>query len=137
MEDSEQVAVEWVVPASASALSRTELERLGAELRPADRPFTPVPEEEEAYAEAAFEPLVVIACVMGLTFLARRILSLVKDVRQDGIIVDARTQPVRVAPHPSLDRGQILVITENGSQFLERSGDAGDLAALLAAVGGR
>lgn len=134
MNQTDVIAVEWVVPASASYATRADLRQSGAELQPDDRSFTPPAGQEADYSEASFEPLVVIAGLMGLVFLARRVMSLIRDARQDGLIVDARTQPIQVRPHPSLDRGQLLVLTTNGSQFFERSKNVSDLSALLASV---
>ena len=129
--NTELVSVEWVVPASSASANRADLEELGAMVQPDETAFTPPEGEEAEYSEAAFEPLIIIAALMGLSILARRVISLVKDARQDGLIIDARRQPIQVRPHPALDRGQILVITTTGSQFFERSTDASDLNAFL------
>lgn len=133
MHNNGEVRFEWVVPDSASVATRGDLAGAGAALEGVDRPFAPPPEQEMDYAEAAFEPLIVIVGLIGLVHLAKQVLSFVKDTRHGGLIVDVRTESVQIRPHPSLDRGEILVLSPDGTQLFRR--DAGpDLATLISAL---
>jgi len=46
-----------------------------------ERPFTPPPEELDRFADAQFEPLMVIAVGIGVTALLNQILNLVDRLR--------------------------------------------------------
>lgn len=127
------VRFNWATRESTAATTRAELAQAGAELQSGNQPFTPPTGEEGDYSGPAFEPLTVIAGVMGLSYLARQVLTFVKDVRHDGLIVDARTDPIDVRPNPALDRGQLLVITDTEAKLFEQD-RLPDLSALIAAV---
>jgi len=129
----EAVRFEWAADVSAAPTTRGDLERAGADLDPQDKAFRPPAGQELDYGEASFEALTVIAGTMGLVYLAQHLLTFVKDLRSDGIIVDARTHPIGIRPHRALNRGDMLVVTDAGSELCQR-GKGPDLAALISAV---
>lgn len=134
MDDEQGVDFEWVVPASLVPGERRSLEEAAARLEPGERGFAPPTDQSADYAEAAFEPLMVIAGSIALVTLVRRVVTLVRDLRSHGLIIDARHDRLQIRPHPSLDRGQLLVLTPSGSQFFERGADASELEAVLSAL---
>lgn len=134
MSEDYPIDFEWAVPASSTPNERRSLEEAGASLELGEREFSPPPEQSADYAEAAFEPLMIIVGSIALVTLVRRVMTLVRDLHNDGLIIDARHDPLQIRPHPSLDRGQLLVLTPTGSQFYERGSDVPELEVLLGMV---
>ena len=121
------------------AISRNEgeLSEAGATLDAADRPFKPPRKEAAAYAEAAFEPLTIIAGAMGLVLLAERIADFIRDERNNGLIVDGRSrrEELDVRPHPKLKGTKALVVTDAGAEVVDTSSRV-DLVAAITALRG-
>ena len=130
---NDQVSFNWAVGASQREFLATDLTSQGAALADEPRRFEPPAKDKAAYAQAAFEPLTVIAGAMGLMMLIERVAAFVKDLRHDGLIVDVRHDPIDIRPHPSLDRGQVLVVTDDGVEHFDASRHA-DLVAPLTAL---
>lgn len=122
----------WAVSSSQWEPLFAELSADGADLQAHPRPFEPPPQEKPAYAQAAFEPLTVIAGAMGLMLLIERVAAFVKDLRHDGLIIDVRRDPIDIRPHPSLDRGVVLVVTDHGVEHFVASSHP-DLVAPISA----
>ena len=59
--------------------------------------------------------------------------ALVKDAKQDGIIVDARAEQLQIRPHPALDRGVTVVVTATGVEEFD-SRRHSDLAETIRAL---
>lgn len=116
-----QMGFTWAVGSSLRGPLFAELSATGADLHAEPRPFEAPENEKAAYAQAAFEPLTVIAGAMGLMILVERVAAFVSDLRHDGLIIDVRRDPIDVRPHPSLDRGVVLVVTDHGVEHFKAS----------------
>lgn len=77
-------------------------------------------------AEAAFPPseqrdfaiIPIIVGAIALFGLAKAIKGFIDDMRV-GMVIDARSEPVKVTKDPSLGRGTVLLISKDGSVSLE------------------
>ena len=123
----DNVNVSWVIDEIAAKVVRSEIEEAGGTIESEPIPFTPPPEEVEDYHDAQFAPLVVIASVVAVGFLLKRISDVWLDhKRPGGLIVDARSNKLVVRPAPHIPRESLLVIDSTGSKVYtpDRKDDA-------------
>lgn len=114
MNGGEELTLEFVVAESEAAGFGSDASAAGGSVI-ATEPFEPPADEADAYGDQQFEPLTVIAVCAGTAFLIGRISDAWLDhKRPGGQIVDLRTRPAQVRPAPHLDRGELLVIEEDG-----------------------
>lgn len=95
------------------------------------------PSEDDPFPpeDSSFDPLIIIACVVSAPFLARQVNSLWRDVKEPGgEVLDARSGKLRRYRLPSLDRGTLVILTDEGRAVyrLDQSEEA--MAALKAAL---
>lgn len=64
-----------------------------------------------------FEPLTTIATVLAVTGLVRALISLYRDARYTGIVIDATGDPVEIREMPGWSRREVLVINAEGAKF--------------------
>lgn len=126
---SDRIRVEWFLD---EAGSKGELRELAQRLREAD---------PEAQVDVV-EPLGIlpvlgwVAAAIGLVHFAREITELVCRIREDGVIIDARQDPVKVREDPTLPGGTVIVIAKDGeSKQHNVCEQPTDLAALMKAAG--
>ena len=116
MNEHEQIAFEWKLPANIGAAA--EADHLSAVLKldpEADVVLLPSPRGVVPLDEGA-----ILMGVMALTGLARRILDLVCVARHPGIIIDARIKDrVEIHEQKSLPGGTVITIAADGSQTRE------------------
>jgi hypothetical protein len=125
----------WALPANEALDEQALFINAGVSLGvPED--YSPPSDQKDLYSHAYFEPLMVLAGIVAIDYLWQRIEDRIKDGRYTGILIDARTSPVEITPVLSLDRGVVLVRTENGIQMLNSRQTALDAikAAFIAAL---
>ena len=88
----------------------------------------------EVRERLGFEPITTIAAVVGAVALCRALGSLLRDHRYRGVIIDVTKDPVEIREMTAWDRGQVLVISEDGPHFHSFTNED-ELGALLNAVG--
>jgi hypothetical protein len=77
--------------------------------------FQPPLDEIDDYAEARFKPLILIAARLSATMLIKLISEMLLDHQHPGgQIIDARNRPPLCRPAPFLERGMLVLITNNG-----------------------
>lgn len=66
-----------------------------------------------------FEPISTIATALALSSLISALIKLYRDARYKGVLINTTTDPIEIREMPSWSRKQVLVITENGAQFIK------------------
>jgi hypothetical protein len=86
------------------------------------RSYTPRPEELDDYADGQFEPLMVVAVAVSLGYLIRTISNVWLDhTHPGGTIVDTRDGCFETKFAPHIERGKLVVISDDGVQEFESS----------------
>ena len=133
MSDEDELTVELVVAERDVASVERDAAAGGGRVVE-ERPFEPDANEADLYGDRQFEPLTIIAVAASLTFVIDRISSVWLDhSRPGGQIVDLRTVPAQIRPAPYLDRGELLVIREDGRES-HRAKNRNQSAAILRAI---
>ncbi len=109
----------------------SELADVGAQLRPSRLPFTPPQEEVRDFANAAFEPLLVVAGAIAIGSLLDRIVAAVHNLRHGGAVVDIRGDKLHIHTNPVLPPGMVVGVTDEGIQVIEKA-ERAPLARLIA-----
>jgi hypothetical protein len=85
--------------------------------------------------DSSFDPLIVIACVMAAPSVARQLQSLLRDVKEpEGMLIDLRGGKVRRCRLPSLDRGTLVIVTEEREAVYRPAENDAAVAALKAVL---
>lgn len=108
------------MPANQVEIVRSNLTYEGRELPQTDGRGVPV--------------LVVFVGLALLAYLAKAILALQRQIAYGGVVVDTRTDPVRITHDKALDAGVILIVGKDGTQAIERK-EISDPAQLIEALG--
>jgi len=124
---TDRVRVSWVVAETAVPAAISEIEESDGAVKSEPVPFVPPPDEVEDYHDAQFDPLLVIASVVAVGFLLKRISDIWLDhKRPGGLIVDARGNELVIRPAPQIPRDSLLVLTTTESKMYtpDRKDDA-------------
>lgn len=95
------------------------------------------PSESDSFPpeDSSFDPLIVIACVVSAPFLVRQVNSLWRDVKEPGgEVLDARNGKLRRYRLPSLDRGTLVILTDEGKAVYRLDQGEEAMAALKTAL---
>jgi hypothetical protein len=131
-----QIPLEWVLPESERTPALRELEAAGATVVDSDNEYRRVPGDPLLPEGSSFEPLVVIACAVPTVYLIRQVAELWRDIRdRGGEIIDARSGTVRRRRVPSLDRGTLILLTDDGSTVYRPHEEAAAMEALRGVLG--
>lgn len=118
--DDQRVAFEWWVPAAEVGIVRNNLRYEGKEARQTDSRGVPV--------------LVIFVGLTLLPYLANAVLALQRQIAYGGVVVDTRSEPVKITHDKALDAGVILIIGKAGTKIVERD-EITDPAKLVEALG--
>lgn len=113
------VAFEWWVPAAQVDIVRKNLEYQGQETPQTDGRGVPV--------------LVVFGGLALIAYLARAILALQRQIAYGGVVVDTRSEVVKITHDKALDAGVILIVSKDGTKIVERD-EIMDPAKLIEAI---
>lgn len=118
--DGERVAFEWRVPAAEVGIVRNNLRYEGKETPQTDSRGVPV--------------LIIFVGLTLLPYLANAVLALQRQITYGGVVVDTRSEPVKITHDKALDAGVILIIGKDGTKVVERD-EITDPAKLVEALG--
>jgi hypothetical protein len=118
--NDQRVAFEWWVPAAEVAIVRNNLRYEGKETPQTDSRGVPV--------------LVIFVGLTLLPYLANAVLALQRQITYGGVVVDTRSEPVKITHDKALDAGVILIIGKDGTKVVERD-EITDPAKLVEALG--
>lgn len=80
-----------------------------------ERPFIPKAEELDRFADAQFEPLMVITVGIGVTVLVQQVLNLVDRLRgEEVLVVDTTQRPIQVRRVPKGKASEIAFVHKGG-----------------------
>lgn len=114
------VAFEWRVPAAQADIVRKNLQYQGEETPQADSRGVPV--------------LVIFVGLVLLPYLANAVLALQRQIAYGGVVVDARSEVVKITHDKALDNGVIVILGKDGTKIVERN-EITDPAKLIEAIG--
>lgn len=128
--EENRVRFEWIVPESSRDEALREIEAAGGTVEVSGDSYAPSPEDPLSPAGSSFEPLVIVTCAVSGVYVLREIAKLWRDVRDTGgEIIDARGGRLRRRRVPSLDRGTLILLTDEGkSVYLPHEGTKAMLA---------
>jgi hypothetical protein len=109
MPEKDQVRFQWVVGNSDLDAYRAELLSLGAELEEV-QPFEYSSDENKEHKALAIEPMFILAGVLSFGFLVELTMRVVRNLKYNGIIIDARGEELIIREHPALDQGSVVVV---------------------------
>jgi hypothetical protein len=111
-----QIAFEWIVPESRRFEALRAVEEGGGSLQHSDEPYRPTPADPFDTLESSFEPLIIIASLMGLAGVVKQFTSLWRDLEsKGGWIVDVRHGKIRLRELPDVDRGTCIIVSDEGT----------------------
>jgi hypothetical protein len=99
----------WMTPQSDQEVLRSQLKSYRAELESGSKIYKPADPGEIESSE--FSPLVIIAGVISVAYLSEFIVNLNQDARHHGLIITERNGTLDIKENPSLNRGEILLLT--------------------------
>lgn len=114
MAADDNVELQLIVPESERTAALKDIESGGGTIRISDERFRSGDELETS--ELAFEPLIIIVCLVSTAHVVRLAQRLWQDTRHaGGQIIDIRKGQCRLRKVEGLDRGTIILVTESGS----------------------
>ncbi len=115
------VSVEFVTEESVVPDYLSEIEQGGWQLEGQAEPYDIPADLLDDYGDAQFEPLMVIAAAVSIGFLLKRISDMWMDhTRLGGQVVDVRGEKIICRWAPYLDRGKLVLVTEEGARVFEK-----------------
>jgi len=110
-----KVDFELIVEEGDLAEATEEIERMGGEIRSPATPYEPDPDELDDLGDSQFDPLMLIPATLALGYLVKTISGVWLDhAKGGGQLVDARSSPVKLKRLPYVDRGKLVVVTDDG-----------------------
>jgi len=118
------VAFEWIVPESQSDAQVVAIEVAGGTVEDSNATFKPSADEAPDYAAAGFEPFTMIVAVASVTFVVQAVTKMWRDRNvKGGVVVDARSDKLRVRVVPTLPNGRLVVVEESGTKVVDHENE--------------
>jgi hypothetical protein len=126
------IEFQWIVPEGDRFEIIRLIEASGGSIQMSGEEYIPPPDDPLNAADSSFEPTIVIVTFMAGPQALLTLQRLWLNMRnRGGMIIDARGKDVRVRSLPSLDRGTIVLVTNEGSE-VHRPGTAEAVAEIAA-----
>jgi hypothetical protein len=132
---AEKIELHLVVPESGRAAAVDDIEQAGGQVEVSDAPFKG---DDIQKNEPAFEPLLIIISVVSIAYVVRLAQRMWRDTKDaGGQIIDVRDGKCMLRTVDSLDRGTIILVTDQGTT-VHRPQESDDVKQLLTAsnIGG-
>ena len=114
---ADMIDFELVVGEGELAEELDAIKSAGGAVREPASQYEPETDEIDDLADSQFEPLMLIAASLAAGYLVKTVSSVWLDhKRPGGQVVDARGTPVRIKRVPYVERGKLVIITENDTQ---------------------
>ncbi|MFE6096419.1 tetratricopeptide repeat protein [Streptomyces massasporeus] len=128
------VEIDWVVPEGKRMQVIREIEENEGTVQLSGDPYVPEVEDPLNVSDSSFEPLIIIVCVIAFPYFIRQLHRAWRDIReQGGQIIDTRNGRIRIRSVDSLDRGTVVLVTDDGSQ-VHRAENEESLTQLISAL---
>lgn len=133
--EEKTIIFEWVVPESKRANTLREIEAAGGLVEISGDPYVSSEEDPLTPRGSSFEPLVVIVAAVTGAYVLGEISKLWRDLTEKGgEIIDARKGKLRRRKVPSLDRGTLILLTDDGQSVYRPHEEKSAMKALLAII---
>jgi hypothetical protein len=93
--------------------------------------FDPSLEEAGMFPDPGMEPIMILACALSFSHLARLAFELWEKHRYKGLVIDARQESPKFYELQALERGHVLVIGSDGTTQDLRPANKSELGQLL------
>lgn len=134
--NSKLIEFDWVVEESQVPQEIDGIIAAGGTTKHSGVPYKPKPDELDDYADASFEPMILISVTVATTYLLTQILRLWRDLKyQGGQIVDTRKDKLHIRRVSSLDRGTLVIISDSGTSVFRPEQESEGLALLEKILG--
>jgi hypothetical protein len=131
-----EIEFDWIVEESKIDEEANTLKKNNIKVTKARIPYEPQPDEVDDYADASFEPMLMITGVATAVFLIQQIIRMWKDrSKSGGVVIDARKNKLRVRKVPSLNTGELVVISTSGTSVHKSNDENGGLTELKKVLG--
>jgi hypothetical protein len=118
--DEQLVEFEWVVPESERDQQARDLEAAGGTVQDSNIAYQPLPDELEDYADAAFEPMIMIIGAVAAAYIVRQISRIWRDRNvQGGVVVDGRGGGLRIRRVPAFPAGRVVILHNGRTSVLD------------------
>ncbi len=129
------IQFEWVLPEGESPGARKDLQEEGLDVE-APEDWEPDEEALDYLADAAFEPMVILAISLSATALIKVISDVVSKHRYPGgELFDLRGGALKQRPVPSMSTGTLILVTDDETQVFEPSKRDDGIGQLTQAIG--
>lgn len=116
-EKSDNVTVEFVTQESDIPEYITAVNDSGGQITENEKPWDIPPDLLDDYADAQFEPMMVVAVAVSVGFLIKRISDVWLDhKRAGGQIVDTRDKDISVRWASHLERGTLVLVSNDDTR---------------------
>lgn len=114
------IPVEFVTEESIAYDYVAEIEKSGGKLEYPVRPFQIPADLIDDYSDAQFEPFTLVAAIVSVGFLIKRISDVWLDhTRPGGQVIDTRGGKIIVRRAPYLERGILVLQSEEGVKVFQ------------------
>jgi len=115
-ESKKNVSVEFVTRESDVLSCLSAVENSGGTVQERGKVWDVPADLLDDYGDAQFEPMMVVAATVSIGFLVKRISDVWLDhKRGGGQVIDTRGKTVSVRYAPYLDRGKMVLVSDEGS----------------------
>lgn len=104
--EDQTMQFEWYIPVNQAELVRKSLVYDGNEL---------------LQREGRGAPLMIFIGVVLLTYLAQALLAFQRQIKYGGVIVDTRSDPIKITYDKALDAGVIIVVGRDQNTIIQRN----------------
>ena len=116
-EQSDHVTVEFVTQESDITEYITAVNDSGGQITEGEKPWDIPPDLLDDYADAQFEPMMVVAVAVSVGFLIKRVSDVWLDhKRAGGQIVDTRGKDISVRWASHLERGTLVLVSNDDTR---------------------
>lgn len=116
-EANKVISVEFITEESTVPEYITAIEQSGGKLERPEKSYDIPADLIDDYGDAQFEPFTVIAVAVSVGFLIKRISDVWLDhSRSGGQVVDTRGETMSVRRAPYLERGTLVILTDNDTK---------------------
>lgn len=117
---NQPISVEFVTEESITSDYLSEIEKSGGQLEDTVKPFNIPADLIDDYSDAQFEPLMLVAAVVAVGFLIKRISDVWLDhTRPGGQVINTQGKKIMVRVAPYLKRGTLVLQSSEGVKVFQ------------------
>lgn len=122
------IAVEFVVAETQRREMLRDIEHNGGVINSSSEPYGPAEGDPALDLDSRFDPWIIISCAVSTAYLLRQAARAWNDIRHNGgTIIDLRNEKIRLYLLEGVDRGTIVMMTDDAPPSLHRPDDGTDV----------